>query len=98
MVMFIQLARASKPTSYIQYAKVQMYSLLSIFVILTLVFGAFLYRDSPLLAVELAVGFALALLHPVNALCLFIHLLFLRPWEIVTDNTLLLALPRLLAM
>ena len=64
------------------------------FAFLTLYFSAFLYRVSPLLALELAAGVTLAMLHPVNALCLFIHLLFLRPWEIVSDNRLLLALPR----
>jgi len=68
--------------------------LLAAFGLLALTFGALLANVSPLLAVELAAGFTLSLLHPVNALCFFVLQLFLRPWEIVPNNALLLALPR----
>lgn len=43
----------------------------------------------------LALGFFLALLRPINALCFFLCLMFLRPWEIMPPNTLMLALPRI---
>lgn len=71
---------------------------LTVFIVLSLFFGALLSSVSPVLAVELAMGFTLALLHPVNALCFFVHMLFLRPWDLLPGNPLLLALPRLLAL
>jgi O-antigen ligase len=69
----------------------------AVFVLASLVFVPLLASVSPLLGAELAVGFTLALLNPVNALCLLVHLLFLRPWEVIPGNPLLVALPRLLA-
>lgn len=59
-------------------------------------FTAMFGRLSPLFAVELAAGLTLALMHPANALCLLVHMLFLRPWEIVPWEPALAALPRLL--
>jgi len=95
MVFLTQLARANEPGYYVQSGRTHMLWLSAGFVFFSLVFGALLYKVSPLLAVELAAGFTISMLHPANALCLFVHLLFLRPWEIVTDNALLSALPRL---
>lgn len=66
------------------------------FVTLAAGFGAAFGRLSPLFAVELAAGLTLALMHPANALCLLVHMLFLRPWEIVPWEPALAALPRLL--
>src|SRR5450759_2346979 len=97
MVLLIQLARSTEPGYYIARGRTQMRWLLAGFGLLTLAFGALLANVSPLLAVELAAGVILSLLHPVNALCFFVTLLFLRPWEIATGNALLLALPRVLA-
>jgi len=94
MVLMVQISRSAEPGHYVSRGRRQMVWLLAAFGLSTLAFGALLANVSPLLAVELAVGFTLSLLHPVNALCFFVHLLFLRPWEIVTTNTLLLALPR----
>ncbi len=94
MVILIQLARANDPGFYVQFGRRQRSLLITGFVLLSIVFGALLHNVSPILAVELAAGFTLSMLHPVNALCFFVHLLFLRPWEIVTDNALLLSLPR----
>src|SRR5262245_3628450 len=97
MVLWVQLWRASEIGFYIQSGRAQMVWLISGFFLLTLVFSVFLYNISPLLAIELAAGITLSFMHPVNALCFFVHMLFLRPWEIVTTNPLLLALPRVLA-
>jgi len=71
-----------------------MHWLLACFGLVALACVVLLFNVSPLLAVELAAGMILSLLHPVNALCLFVHLLYLRPWEIVPTNPLLLLLPR----
>ena len=98
MMLLIQLARTTEAGHFTRSGRAQMFWLLMSFVLLTMVFSVFLFKLSPLLAVELAAGFTLSLLHPVNALCFFIHLLYLRPWEIVPDNPVLLALPRLLAL
>ena len=97
MLAFIQRARIAEDDSYIRNARLQGRVMMVLFPLLTLIFTAFLYRISPLLALELAMAFTLALLHPVNALCFFVHLLFLRPWDIIPGNPLLAALPRLLA-
>src|SRR5258708_2861673 len=97
MVLWMQLARASGPGYYTPPRRTHLFFLIAGFTLSTIAFGAFLFNVSPLLAVELAAGVTLSLLHPVNALCFFVHLLFLRPWEIAMDNSLLLALPRLLA-
>src|ERR1700675_2660399 len=94
MMLLVQLARSSEPGYFVQAGRAQMFWILAGFFILTLGFGALLYNVSPILAVELAAGSVISLLHPVNALCFFVHLLYLRPWEIVTTNPLLLALPR----
>lgn len=50
-----------------------------------------------LLTVALALGISISLLHPVPAICFFVSLLFLRPWEVLPDNPLLKLLPRLMA-
>jgi O-antigen ligase len=71
--------------------------LFGLFTVLVLAFGNQLANLSPLLALELAAGIVLGLLHPVNALCFFAIMLFLRPWNIIPDHPLLLSLPRLLA-
>jgi O-antigen ligase len=94
MVLLVQLARSTEPGYYTSKGRHQVFWLLAAFGLLALAFSALLANVSPLLAVELAAGFTLSLLHPVNALCFFVYLLFLRPWEIVTTNTLLLSLPR----
>ncbi|MBS1986262.1 MAG: O-antigen ligase family protein [Bdellovibrionales bacterium] len=49
-----------------------------------------------LLAATYAAGFAISVLSPVTAICLFVANLFLRPWELIEDNELLLAMPRTL--
>ena len=96
MVLLVQLARSSEPGHYISRGHRHLFWLLPAFILLALAFGACLADVSALLAAELAAGMILALLHPVNALCLLVHLLYLRPWEIATTNPLLLALPRIL--
>src|SRR5438552_534457 len=94
MVLCFQMARTSDPGFYIPQARKYMFWFLAAFFLLTVAFGVLLAKVSPLLAVELAAGCVLALLHPVNALCFFVHLLYLRPWEIATTNPILLTLPR----
>ena len=66
-------------------------------IVLSVVFLTCLGTANVILAFALAVGIVLALLHPVTAICFFVSLLFLRPWEFLQDNTLLKALPRLMA-
>jgi len=97
MLFWVQLGRTREIGYYTRSGRKQLFCLVSGFLLLTAVFGIFLFNVSPLLAVELAAGCTLSLLHPVNALCFFVHLMYLRPWEIMTNNVLLLALPRLLA-
>lgn len=65
--------------------------------LLTALFLRFLGSDNLLLSAALAAGVLLSLLHPVAAICFFVSLLFLRPWEFLQDNPLLKALPRLMA-
>lgn len=92
-----QWDRISDPALRLQNGRRQFRWMAFLFVLSSLVFVPLMASFSPLLGAELAVGFTLALMHPVNALCLFIHLLFLRPWEVMPGNPLLAALPRLLA-
>ncbi|MFA5976382.1 MAG: O-antigen ligase family protein [Elusimicrobiota bacterium] len=86
MMTWTQLQRASESGYYTQFGKIQAAWFIALFCVLVLFFAAALAKVSPLLAVELAAGFTLSLLHPANALCFFVHLLFLRPWEIVRFN------------
>jgi len=97
MVVWTQAERASATRYYSRNPRQQIVGLSIVFILLSLGLGALLYSVSPLLGIALAAGFTLSLVHPANALCFFVHMLFLRPWEILTDNPLLLALPRLLA-
>ncbi|OGR89031.1 MAG: hypothetical protein A2992_04355 [Elusimicrobia bacterium RIFCSPLOWO2_01_FULL_59_12] len=97
MVVGTQAERASVPGYYSRNPRVQIVGLSIVFGLLSLGLGALLYSVSPLLGIALAAGFTLSLIHPANALCFFVHMLFLRPWEILTTHPLLLALPRLLA-
>src|SRR5690349_17697113 len=94
LILLIQLWRTTEPGHVTHASTLQRLALLAAFFFFTAVFGVFLFKVSPLLAVELAAGFTLGLMHPVNALCFFVHLLYLRPWEIVPENPVLLALPR----
>jgi O-antigen ligase len=94
VVLLTQLARSAEPGYFMPGGHKYMYWLLLWFALLLIGFGAALSTTSPLLGAELAAGFTLSLLHPVNALCFLVHLLFLRPWEIVTTNAVLKALPR----
>lgn len=96
MLLRTQLGRSEDPGHHTRNPRTQFRLLLALFVLSTVGLAPFLLSVSPLLAVTLAAGLTLALLHPANALCLFVHLLFLRPWELA-DNPLLSALPRLLA-
>lgn len=98
MLIMVQLARGAESNYYVPGGQRLLLISLVCFVGLCAVFGLLLLNVSPVLAGELAAGVTLALLHPVNALCFFVHLLFLRPWEIVPDNILLSALPRLGAL
>lgn len=52
--------------------------------------------DHVLLSLDFGIGLVLSFLNPVNALCLFVAGQFLRPWEVMEPNDLILALPRLL--
>src|SRR5262245_10317837 len=79
MVLLIQLARATEGTFYVATARRQWVFLMAGFVVLAVLFSGLLFNVSLLLAGELAAGVTLSLLHPVNALCFFVHLLFLRP-------------------
>jgi O-antigen ligase len=96
-LLLAQWGRSTDPSHLAQNTRRQFHWMAAVFVLSALVFVPLLSSVSPLLGAELAVGFTLALLHPVNALCLLVHLLFLRPWEVIPDNPLLMALPRLLA-
>jgi putative inorganic carbon (HCO3(-)) transporter len=98
MGILTQIARSGESIHSLRNARLQVIGLLLGFAGLTAVFGAGLGSISPLLAVELAIGFTLALIHPVNALCLFVMMLFLRPWDILPTHPVLLALPRILAV
>lgn len=64
---------------------------------LSALFLTFLGPENVLLAGALALGIALSILHPVPAVCFFVALLFLRPWEFLVNNPLLKVLPRLMA-
>jgi O-antigen ligase len=98
MLLAMQLSRYREALYSLTQARRMMWSLLALFGLLTFAFGTLLLKVSPLLAFELSAGFTLALIHPVNALCFMVYLLFLRPWDILPDNHLLAALPRLLAV
>jgi len=98
MVVKTQVERAGVPGYYSRNPRLQIRWLSIVFVALSVGFGSVLFSVSPLLALALATGFTLSLIHPANALCLFVLMLFLRPWEILTTNPVLLALPRLLAL
>lgn len=65
--------------------------------LLSALFLKFLGPENLLLATALALGIGLSLLHPVPAVCFFVSLLFLRPWEFLPNNPLLKVLPRLMA-
>lgn len=95
-MMWTHLQRANDSTYFTQWGRQQAIFLTVVFVVLCGGFGVMLLKVSPLMAVALAAGFTFALLHPVNALCLFVHLFYLRPWEIYPDNAALMALPRIL--
>jgi O-antigen ligase len=97
MIAACQFARAGDSFQSLRSARLQTFGFFGVFFVLVAGFGIGLSTVSPLLGVELAIGFTLALLHPVNALCFFVHMLFLRPWDIVPNHPILLALPRLLA-
>jgi hypothetical protein len=97
MTLWTQLERAADPMERIRRPGAQFRIFLLLFGVFTAGLTAILYNASPLLGAALGAGFALSLLHPVNALCFFVQLLFLRPWEIMPDNRVLLALPRVLA-
>lgn len=58
---------------------------------------SFLGADNALLTAALSLGIGLSLLHPVAAICFFVPLLFLRPWDFLPNNPLLKVLPRLMA-
>jgi len=97
MLLWTQAERASVPGYYSRNPRQQTIGLSIVFVLLSVGLGSLLYNVSPLLGIALAAGFTLSLIHPVNALCFFVLMLFLRPWEIVADHPLLMTLPRLLA-
>jgi O-antigen ligase len=97
MVAGIQVQRAAVPGYYSRNPRQQIAGVAIVFLLLSAGLGTLLYSVSPLLGIGLAAGITLGLMHPANALCLFVHMLFLRPWEIQTANLLLLALPRILA-
>src|SRR5258708_17087965 len=94
MMLIMQVSRSSDAVYTIHSGRRQAILLAGIFGATALGFGTFLYKLSPLLALELAAGFTLSLMHPVNALCFFVHMLFLRPWDILPDNPLFAILPR----
>lgn len=64
---------------------------------LATIFSTFLGPSHLPLTIALALGIILSLLHPVAAICFFVSLLFLRPWEFLQNNALLKVLPRLMA-
>ena len=86
MMLMTQIRRSRDPGQAVRNPSAQIVWLSILFVVLSLGFGVLLMNISPLMAVELAAGFTLSLLHPANALCFFIHLFYLRPWEIVDTN------------
>jgi len=97
MIVWTQTERANVPGFYSRNPRQQIVGLSIVFALLSLGFASLLYNVSPLLGIALAAGFTISLIHPANALCFFVLMLFLRPWEILTTQPLLLALPRLLA-
>lgn len=64
---------------------------------LTAVFTGFLGLGSGLLAFDLAAGIVLSLVQPVVAVSFLIAVFFLRPWELMPLNPMMLWLPRGLA-
>ena len=98
IVLWAQAERAGVPGYYSPNPRRQIFALSIVFVLLSVGLGSILYKVSPLFGIALAAGFTLSLIHPANALCFLVHMLFLRPWEIPTTNPLLLALPRLLVV
>lgn len=65
---------------------------------LSALFLAFLGPQNALLALALALGSLLALVHPVIATSFFLANLFLRPWELLSTNAFTEALTKLLAV
>ncbi len=66
--------------------------------VISSVFTWFLGAEFFLLSVSLAIGVVLSTFHPVAALGFFASVLFLRPWEFVEGDSLLLLLPKGLAI
>jgi len=61
------------------------------------VFTLFLGFSNALLAIALGTGIVISLLHPVVAVCFLVANLFMRPWEMMGYNSLMVLMPRLLA-
>jgi O-antigen ligase len=97
MLLSTQWSRSTDPEHRLHNAGAQFRWLALVFVLLTAGLVPLLSGVSPIMGAELAAGLTLALMHPVNALCLFVHLLFLRPWEVMPESAALAVLPRLLA-
>jgi O-antigen ligase len=98
LMLWVQLKRARQNVYTAGSVKGRAFGLLGLFGILSAGCTALLYNVSPILGVELGAAFTLSLMHPVTALCFFVHMLFLRPWDIIPNNPLLLALPRAMAV
>ena len=94
MVTWTEFGRASAPDYDVQGGLTQLRWLPFFFVLMAVAFTLLLYGVSPMLGLELAAGVALAMLHPVNALCFMVHLMILRPWEIEIGNPVLMLIPR----
>lgn len=91
------LKRLEKPTFFNSYSRLLVGVSFSCFV--AAVAGC-IYSwgwDQALLALALPLGLLLGLYHPVNALCMFVALLLLRPWESMETNVLMLKMPRIVA-
>jgi putative inorganic carbon (HCO3(-)) transporter len=94
MVVRAEFGRAADPEYDVQRGFVQLRWLPFAFIPIAAAFTYLLYDVSPLLGLALAAGITLSLFHPVNALCFMIHLMILRPWEIVPGNDILGLIPR----
>jgi len=97
LLLISQLARAKMGVGFHNRSNTYFLMSLGSFAVISGFFISQLWNLSPLLCFELAASIVLALMNPMNALCLFVAFLMLRPWELIQGYPILLVLPRAFA-
>ncbi len=95
---FWQSIHRIKPSSSTLDAKIAIPLLSIIAIALIFVFVKGLGENYLLLGIEFGLSVTLCFIRPVYAVSFFIALLFLRPWEIMSANSVMLAMPRFIGL